>query len=112
MHTVLNDAGADSDTGGMFATLAYRFQCNLRAVTDPRVLLVVVAALVIFPICLTKDFARLAKFSGLSLMAVLFMVVAVVVEHRRVPDISDRSEAFKYFEVHNNFFPSIGTIGR
>lgn len=79
---------------------------------DRRVLLAVGSCLILFPLCLIRRFASLARFSLIKLIALLFLTVTVILYQQRLGGevITAKSDAWKYKAVHANFLPALGTI--
>lgn len=82
------------------------------ALLDRRVILAVGALLVLFPLCLLRRFASLARFSVIKLAALLFLTFTVIAYQSRLGAevITPKSDAWKYSSVHPNFLPALGTI--
>eukprot|EP01135_Chromosphaera_perkinsii_P008854 Nk52_evm1s1489 gene=Nk52_evmTU1s1489 len=67
--------------------------------------------LIIFPICLPKNVAHLAKFSGLSLLSVVFVVLTVTIEGAKIRnEDSFETPDGAYSFADSRVFQAIGII--
>lgn len=82
------------------------------AALDRSAILVVGSLLILFPLCLLRQYAQLAKFSVLKFFAITFLTGTVIAFKYRLAEevASAKSAEWKYEEIHANPFPALGTI--
>ncbi|KDO34901.1 hypothetical protein SPRG_00960 [Saprolegnia parasitica CBS 223.65] len=86
----------------------------LRILTDRDLSVMAIALLLLLPLCLQRDFASLAKCSGLSIAGMVIcagcLVYKCITEADRLPFVDDSGVFYDYIAVHRKIFPAIGTI--
>ncbi|OQS00441.1 amino acid transporter [Achlya hypogyna] len=76
--------------------------------------IVFLAAVVLFPICLQRNFAALERSSGLSILGMVVCALCLVykcaTEAAAFPHTDTAGAVYDYVAVHRKIFPAIGTI--